>query len=201
MVFWRHSAGFLLAWGPLGLLFLAILDSVGLPVVGGVDALLIASSSRHPETAFLGAAAAVAGSLAGSLILFLIARKGGEVLLAGHISRGMGARLHRWFTRYGLVTVFVPALSPIPLPMKIPVLCAGALEVPVGYFMAVVFIARLIRYFSLAYFGMKYGQETFQYIATHGVLLGSVAALLAVAVAVGVRLYQKHQAKVCNVAG
>lgn len=192
--FWRSSAGFLLAWGPLGLFALAVLDSAGLPVVGGVDALLIAFASAHPGSAYVGAACAIAGSLTGSLILFYVARKGGEVLLAKHISRGLGARLHRWFYRYGLITIFIPALSPIPLPMKVPVFCAGALRVRVLYFAAVVLCARVIRYFALAYFGAKYGQETLTFITSHGTLFGSIAAGLAVAVAVGVRLAQKLQA-------
>lgn len=192
--FWRSSAGFLLAWGPLGLFVLAVLDSAGLPVVGGVDALLIAFSSTHPTSAYIAAACAMVGSVAGSLILFYIARKGGEVLLAKHISRGLGARLHRWFFRYGLITVFIPALSPIPLPLKVPVFCAGALRVRVAYFIAVVFCARAIRYFALAYFGAKYGQETFTYITSHGMLFGSIAVATALAVAIGVRLSQKLQA-------
>ena len=149
----------------------------------------------HPRSAYVAAACGVAGSLAGCLILFFIARKGGEVLLAHHISRGSGIRLHRWFERYGLVTVFIPALSPIPLPMKVPVFCAGALRVRVRYFAAVVLSARVIRYFALAYFGARYGQETFTFITSHGKLFGAIAAGLAVAVAIGVRLTQKIQAR------
>jgi membrane protein YqaA with SNARE-associated domain len=174
---------------------LAVLDSAGLPVVGGVDALLITFASMHPSHAYAGAVCAVVGSVAGSVALFYIARKGGEAFLAKHISRGLGARLHRWFYRYGLVTVFIPALSPIPLPMKIPVFCAGALQVRVSYFAAVVLAARVIRYFALAYFGAKYGQQTFAYITSHGTLLGSIAAVLAIAVAVGIRAAQKLQAR------
>lgn len=174
---------------------LAVLDSAGLPVVGGVDALVITYASLHPGYAYLGAGCAIAGSLAGSLILFYIARKGGEALLAKHVSRGFGARLHRWFYRYGLITVFVPALSPIPLPMKVPVFCAGALRVRVAYFVAVILSARAVRYFALAYFGMKYGESTFTYITSHGTLFGSIAAGLAIAVAIGIRIVQKLQAK------
>jgi membrane protein YqaA with SNARE-associated domain len=166
-----------------------------------VDALLIAFASKHPEHAYVAAACAIAGSLAGSLVLFYIARKGGEMLLARHVERGMGARLHRWFYRYGLVTVFIPALSPIPLPMKIPVFCAGALRVRVGYFIGVVLCARAIRYFTLAYFGAKYGQETFTYITSHGALFGSIAAALAVTVAIGVRVVQRLQARSYQVTG
>ena len=62
------------------MLFLAILDSAGVPIVGGVDALLIAISTNRPEQAYWAATLAVVGSMTGSLLLFFIARKGGEVL-------------------------------------------------------------------------------------------------------------------------
>lgn len=187
-------ADVLVAWGPHGLFFLAILDSAGLPVVGGVDALVIAIATSDPTQAYLAAAFAIAGSLAGSLILFAIARKGGEVLLTKHISGRRGARLHLWFQRYGLITVFIPAISPLPLPMKIPVFCAGALQVRISYFSAVVLSARVIRYFALAYLAQHYGHRTFQFLLSHGLLVAAIAIALAIAAIVGLRLYQRHEA-------
>jgi membrane protein YqaA with SNARE-associated domain len=184
----------LVSWGPHGLFFLAILDSAGLPVVGGVDALLIAIATNDPTQAYLAAALAVVGSLAGSLILFAIARKGGDVLLNKHISGRRGARLHLWFQRYGLVTVFIPAISPLPLPMKIPIFCAGALQVRTVYFVAVVLSARAIRYFALAYLGEHYGHRTFQFLLSHGLLVAAIAIALALAAMGVLRLYQRHEA-------
>jgi membrane protein YqaA with SNARE-associated domain len=159
---------------------LATLDSAGIPVVGGVDALLITVATRDPGQAYVGAVCAIAGSLAGSLILFAIARKGGEVLLLKHVSSRRGARLHAWFQRYGLVTVFLPALSPIPMPMKVPVFCAGALQVRWSYFISVVLSARAIRYFALAYLGRHYGRQTVVFLLAH------VRLVIAIAVALGV---------------
>lgn len=195
MPVWHHIVHVLLTWGPYGLLLLSLLDSVGLPVVGGVDSLLVAVATNEPGQAYWSAVCAIAGSLVGSLILFGIARRGGEVLLARHISGRTGAKLHLWFQRYGLITVFVPAISPLPLPMKVPVFCAGALDVRIGYFVFVVLTARVIRYFALAYLGRHYGHFTAQYLLKHGVLIGTGAVALAVVVAVGLRLYQRHKAK------
>ena len=104
------------------------------------------------------------GSLIGSSILFAIARKGGDLMLSRQLATPRGARMHRWFERYGLITVFVPALSPLPLPMKVPVFCAGALKVRWSYFLGVVFAARLPRYFALAFFGARYGAQTLLYL-------------------------------------
>jgi membrane protein YqaA with SNARE-associated domain len=183
-----------MAWGPQGLFLLAVLDSAGVPLVSGVDALLIAIATNEPQLAYLAATLAIAGSLAGSLILFFLARKGGDVLLSKHISTAGGARMHLWFQRYGLVTVFVPALSPLPLPMKIPVFCAGALHVRVAYFVAVVVVARTIRYFTLAYLGRHYGVATFQYLKSHGWQIGMSALAIAVAISISLRLFQRHEA-------
>jgi len=172
-------------------LLLATLDSVGLPVVGGVDILLVTLSARDPNLAFLAALCAIAGSLIGSVILFGIARKGGEVLLAKHISSRKGARLHAWFECYGLVTVFIPALSPIPLPLKIPVICAGALEVRWSRFIAVIASARAIRYFGLAFLGRVYGQAAARFITEHWLLLTVIALGLAALGFVLLRILQR----------
>ena len=97
-------------------------------MVGGVDALVVLVSALDSSRAYWAAAAAIVGSVAGSLGLFYIARKGGEAYLLRHTTSGRGARLRAWFLEYGLLTVFVPAFVPvIPLPLKIFVLSAGAL--------------------------------------------------------------------------
>lgn len=98
-------------------------------MVGGVDALIVLIAAVSRSQAYLAAATAIAGSWAGSLILFLIARKGGEEYHRRHTSSAKGARFRAWFHEYGLVTVFVPAFVPIiPLPLKIFIISAGALE-------------------------------------------------------------------------
>ena len=117
----------LVAWGPPGLLILAMLDSAGIPIPAAVDALLMVLAANAPGTAYVAAAMAVAGSVAGSLFLFFVARKGGEKYLERHTVGERGQRLRRWFQHYGLLTVFISALSPIPMPMKLFVISAGAL--------------------------------------------------------------------------
>ncbi len=116
------------------------------------------------------------------------------MLLSKHISSRTGARLHTWFQRYGMVTVFIPAISPLPLPMKIPVFCAGALKVRWSYFIAVVLSARTIRYFALAYLGRHYGHETFAYLVAHGFQVGAIAIALAIVSVITLRLVQRHRA-------
>jgi membrane protein YqaA with SNARE-associated domain len=158
---------------------MALLDSAGVPIVGGVDIVLVTIAVVNPSQAYWAALCAILGSVAGSLILFGIAHKGGEVLLERYISQGRGKRLHNWFERYGLVTVFVPAISPVPMPMKILVFCAGALEVRWSSFALVVLIARILRYTALAMLGQRFGTATFAYLKSHAVLLVVAIAVLA----------------------
>ena len=98
-------------------------------MVGGVDAMIVLIAVVSRRQAYLAALTAILGSLVGSLILFLIARKGGEEYHRRHTSSARGNRLRAWFHEYGLLTVFVPAFVPIiPLPLKIFIISAGALE-------------------------------------------------------------------------
>jgi membrane protein YqaA with SNARE-associated domain len=171
---------------------LAIADSAGVPAIGGVDALLIAISANRPTLAYPSAVCAIAGSLIGASVLFAIARKGGQVFLEKYIASGAGKRLHAWFEQYGLITVFVPAVSPLPMPMKIPVFCAGALEVSWTAFLTVMLIARAIRYFALAYLAQRYGGATLGFLKTHWGAVLMIALSLAIAAVIALRLTRKE---------
>jgi membrane protein YqaA with SNARE-associated domain len=190
---WHNASATLIAYGPPGLLILSCLDSAGIPMVGGVDALLIAVATQSAEHAYLAAAFALLGSVIGSSFLFFLARKGGDAFLHKQISAGPGKRLHFWFQQYGLITVFVPAVSPIPLPMKIPVFCAGALQVRFEYFLLVLAIARIIRYFGYAYLAVHYGSQTFSFVKSHAWQLGGAALTLALVSMLILRLLQKRE--------
>lgn len=167
------------ALGPIGVFVLAILDSAGVPVVGGVDALLIWVTVTNPGAAYLAAGMAVLGSVVGSLVLFLLARKGGEAYLDRYTLSSRGARFKAWFLEYGLLTVFVPAVVPIvPMPLKVFVLSAGALRVNPVVFGAVMLCARGIRYFTIAWLGLRLGNDTVPYLRHHLWQLVAFALLL-----------------------
>jgi membrane protein YqaA with SNARE-associated domain len=158
----------LIAWGPLGVFLISVIDSSSIPVPGGVDALVVLLAVQHPETAYTTAAIAVAGSLIGGLILFLIARRGGEAYFERHAQSRRGVRMKRWFLEYGLLTVFIPALVPLPvLPYKIVAIAAGAFQVSPVIYMSVLTVARILRYFGLAWLGKRLGNNTLSYLAHH----------------------------------
>ncbi len=176
----KALAATIVSWGPLGVLILAVVDSAGIPIPLGVDALVVTLGTWGVDTAFLAAVLAVAGSLAGNLILYSLARKGGEAYARRHILSVRAQRLHDWFIRYGLLTVFIPALLPIPLPMKLFVILAGAFGVRRHSFILTVLAARIPRYFGLAYLGVAIGTQSLAWFVNHAVelTLGAVGLFL-----------------------
>jgi membrane protein YqaA with SNARE-associated domain len=176
------------AWGLAGVLLIAALDSAGIPLPAGVDALLVALAVVSPHDAFAAALLATAGSVAGNLALFLAARKGGEAWLEKRTPSGRARRFRDWFRRYGLITVFVPAVVPVvPLPMKVFVISAGALGVRVRSFLLTVLAARVPRYVAMAWLGTQLGRGTTAWLEAHLPYLAMGAVLLFVALFLAVR--------------
>jgi membrane protein YqaA with SNARE-associated domain len=168
------------AWGPLGIFGIAFLDGLGIPNPGGTDIALIALVIAEPAKAGLLAALAVLGSLAGTMIFFGLARKGGEALLEQRLQGPRGRKFRRWFHRYGLVTVFIPAVLPLPfLPMKAFVLCAGALGIRPLHFLGVMAAGRVARYGGLAYLAHQLGENSVAWLGEHKWHLALFALLLA----------------------
>lgn len=162
-----HLTQILVAWGPAGILLLSILDSSGIPVAAVFDALLIVIAVERPSVAWWCAGLAVIGSTVGNVILFHIAKKGGQRFLAKSAPEGRAVRFRAWFLRYGLLTVFVPALIPIPMPMKVFVITAGVLGTPLVQFLGVVVLGRTIRYFGEVWLGITLGHESAGYLKGH----------------------------------
>ena len=127
----KHLVETLIEYGPLGLFIIGVLDSMGIPLPAAMDALLIAYSVNHPEKAYFAAAVAVIGSLGGNLLLFRAARIGGRRFVNVDTPEAEQHKFRRWFNRYGLLTMFIPAIVPfVPLPLKVFVVTAGAVHTP-----------------------------------------------------------------------
>ena len=155
---------------------MAILDNTGVPMVGGVDVLIVLIAVADHAQAYWAAIAAIAGSLIGCLLLFLVARKGGEAYLRRHTISPRETRFRLWFHEYGLLTVFIPAFVPIPLPLKIFIVSAGALEESPLTFTIVLAAARIPRYLFLAWLGTRLGTETMPYLRQHAWQFALLAA-------------------------
>jgi len=183
----KKFALLLQSWGPLGAFLLAALDSAGVPLPGGVVALIVAIAATNPAMGWWTAAVAVLGSAIGSMVLFEIARKGGEMYLERHTASPRTRKLREWFQHYGLVTVFVPALIPFPMPLKVFVLSAGATGVRPLHFLLVMLAARIPNYFAMAWLGMHLGHDALPWLKAHTLQfsLAGVALIAALLLALG----------------
>ncbi|HUP02567.1 MAG TPA: VTT domain-containing protein [Bryobacteraceae bacterium] len=175
----------LVAYGPWGIFVLSVIDSCGIPLPAAMDVLLIglaAGSVKHPERAIFAALMAIVGSTGGNIALFLAARRGAGWMVKEQPSLGRGQRFRDWFSRYGLLTVFVPAVTPVPpLPLKVFVVTAGALRTSKSRFVGTVLLARSIRFFAEIYLGLMLGKDAEGFLARNGWTLGGLAIGLGVA--------------------
>jgi membrane protein YqaA with SNARE-associated domain len=174
-------AAIIAATGGLGLFLIAFLDSSVLtfPVVN--DLLLIDLSINHPARMPYYAAMTTLGSVAGCLLLYYLARKGGEAMFHKHA--GPRARhIHAWINQNGFVSILLTALLPPPTPFKVFVIAAGALEMPVRTFVLGLIVARALRFFGEGFLAVKYGHQATLFLFTHklevaGATLGVVMCL------------------------
>src|SRR5438067_12407123 len=161
--------------GAPGLFLISFLDSSVLtfPIIN--DLLLIELSIQHPARMPLYAFMAVLGSVLGCVVLYFIARKGGEALF--HRKAGEHAHaIRHWVEQNGFVGMLIAALLPPPTPFKIFVFAAGVFEVPLMSYTSAIALARLIRYFGVGYLAVKYGNDALPLLARHK---GEVAVFLA----------------------
>jgi membrane protein YqaA with SNARE-associated domain len=152
--------------GAPGLFLISFLDSSVLtfPVIN--DLLLIDLSIQHPERMPLYAFMAALGSLLGCVLLYFIARKGGQAFF----HKKAGGRAHtiqHWVERNGFGGMLVAALLPPPTPFKIFVFAAGVFEVPLASFTSAIALARAIRYFGVGYLAVRFGNNALPLLQQH----------------------------------
>jgi membrane protein YqaA with SNARE-associated domain len=169
--------------GAPGLFLISFLDSSVLtfPVIN--DLLLIELAVQRPARMPLYAAMAALGSFLGCVLLYFLARKGGEALF----HRKVGHRAHiirGWVERNGFGGMLAAALLPPPTPFKFFVLAAGVFEMPLISFTAAIAMARAFRYFGVGYLAVRYGSQALPFISQHKLQV-ALAAIVLVAVSYG----------------
>lgn len=151
--------------GP-GLFLISFLDSsiLTFPIIN--DFLLIDLSIQHPKRMAVYALLASLGSVLGCVLLYFIAKKGGEALF--HRRTGQqGKAIRRWVERNGFGGMLLAALLPPPTPFKLFVLAGGVFEVPLGGFTSAIALARLLRYFGLGFLAVRYGHNAMPFLLSH----------------------------------
>lgn len=166
--------------GAPGLFLISFLDSSVLtfPVIN--DVLLIHLSIQKPLRMPLYATMAMTGSLLGCVLLYFLAKKGGEAFF--HRKAGRRALVIReWVKKNGFGGMLLAALLPPPTPFKIFVFAAGVFEMPLSNFASAIALARAIRYFGFGYLAIRYGDQAIPFIAQHKwQVAGTVIVLAAV---------------------
>ncbi len=177
---------FALALGAPGLFLVALLDSSFLSLPQVNDILLIWMVAQQPSMWWVYAGMSTLGSIAGCVVMYLLARKGGQRLLRKWMSAERLEKAHRTFSRYGLLAVLVPAILPPPAPFKIFVLLAGVVEIPLWQFIAAIGLGRGVRYFGEALLARWYGQQAMTFLDEN---LRPVSLALAAILVVGALVY------------
>ena len=168
------------------MILIGALDSslLSLPEIN--DYLVVARCYSDPKSVFYFPLFAAAGSVLGCLVLYTIMRRGGQAVMRRRFSAENIAKVERAYARFGFLALAVPALLPPPMPFKIFVATAGALEYPRWRFVVTIMIARSVRYFVEGALAVFYGERVLRVIRANGLMILGVAGTLLV---VGVAVY------------
>jgi membrane protein YqaA with SNARE-associated domain len=177
----RQLGDYLLVMGLPGLFAIALLDSAALPLVGGPDGIIILLSWQNPGKILWIVLSATLGSTIGCLILYRIARAGGDMAM-----RKLTPQKQQWVRekveKNAYWAIFLGVIAPPPFPTKPVIAAAGLFRTPVLSFVIPVIAGRLLRYSAVAYLGAKFGNQAAQIIRGH--YLAVLAMLAAIALVI-----------------
>ena len=159
--------------GP-AMIVIGALDSslLSLPEVN--DYLVVARCFAHPRTVFFFPLFAATGSLLGCLLLYTILRRGGQAVLHRRFRIDHVQRVERAYARFGILALAVPALLPPPMPFKIFVATAGALQFSRRRFLVTILLARSLRYYVEGTLAVFYGERVVRFLKDNGIIIISV---------------------------
>ncbi|HYP02740.1 MAG TPA: VTT domain-containing protein [Pyrinomonadaceae bacterium] len=167
------------------MVIIGALDSslLSLPEIN--DYLVVMRCYSDPKAAFYFPLFAALGSVIGCMLLYVIMQRGGQAILRKRFRADHIERVERAYARFGFLTLAIPALLPPPMPFKIFVATAGALEYPRWRFMITIMIARSLRYYVEGALAVYYGRHVLEFIEHYGLkMLGAVGALCVVGLAI-----------------
>jgi membrane protein YqaA with SNARE-associated domain len=159
--------------GAAGFIPLGLLDASIIPLPGSMDVLTVVLCARDGHWWMWYALAATAGSVLGGWVTYRLARKGGKEMLSRRFSKRRLDGVYKIFHRSGFGAIAIPALLPPPAPMVPFLFAAGAMQYPVGRFLAALTTGRLVRYTVLAFLAQKYGRHILRFFSAHMLLIGA----------------------------
>ncbi len=166
------------------MIIIGALDSslLSLPEIN--DYLVVGRCYKYPSAAFYFPLFAAIGSVIGCNILYSIVRRGGQAVLRKRFPLASIKRVERAYERFGFLAIGIPAILPPPLPFKIFVATAGALEYPRWKFLLTVMIARSLRYYVEGILAVYYGRRVLLFMKDNGLVIISIVATILLIVAV-----------------
>lgn len=167
----------LLSFGPFGLFAIAFLDSVLIPMPGGVDAMLIILAASRPSWMLIYVAAALIGSTAGCVVLYLVSKRAGHRALA-RFSESKQKRVKDLIDRYDVLSVLVASVLPPPFPFKLFVISAGVFRLNLLRFTIAIAAGRTFRYLLEGYLAARYGERAKDILAQYYPSIGIGVAVL-----------------------
>ena len=180
----------LLSFGPFGLLAIAFLDSVMIPMPGGVDAMLLLLATARPSWMLIYVAAATIGSTAGCVGLYKISQKAGHRALA-KFSESKQKRVKDLIDRYDVLSVLVASLLPPPFPFKLFVVSAGVFRLNLLRFTIAIAAGRTFRYLLEGYLAAHYGEHAKEILGHYYPAIGTGLAVLIIGFFVGRNLLRR----------
>src|SRR4029077_7094651 len=85
-------------------------------------------------------------------------------------------RVERAYARFGVLALAVPALLPPPMPFKIFVATAGALQFPRRRFLLTILVARSVRYYAEGTLAVFYGERVLRFLRDNGLMMWKIPA-------------------------
>lgn len=164
--FFRQVLQILLHLGFLGPLALGIADSSFLFLPIGNDLLIVILVARHHSQFWLYSLTGALGSTIGVWLVDLVSRKLGETGVQKLTGPRRFEYLKRKINKRGGLFVSFAALSPPPFPFTMMVATTCALGYSRRKLLAIVFSARLLRFFIFSFLAMRYGARILQVIQT-----------------------------------
>lgn len=161
------------------MVIIGALDSslLSLPEIN--DYLVVGRCIKDPTAAYYFPLFAATGSVLGCNLLYTIVRRGGQAVLRKKFPVASIKRVERAYERFGFLAIGIPAILPPPLPFKIFVATAGALEYPRWKFLLTVMIARSFRYYVEGILAVFYGRRVLLFLKDNGLVIVSIVGSLA----------------------
>lgn len=160
------------------MVIIGALDSslLSLPEIN--DYLVVGRCYKDHTAAFYFPLFAATGSVIGCNLLYSIIRRGGQAVMRRRFNLESIKRVERAYERFGFLAIGIPAILPPPLPFKIFVATAGALEYPRWKFLLTVMIARSLRYYVEGILAVYYGRRVLRFIKDNGLVVISIVATI-----------------------